>query len=266
MLIAQLSDLHFTTRGPVRGNIDSAATLDAAIAHLQRLDAVPDVVIASGDLVNDPDPDDYARLAGRLARLAPPVYLLPGNHDDRAMMRDAFGDQGYLPADGAFLNYAVDDFPLRVVAFDSMVPGEVGGRACTERLQWLERTLAAAPDHPTLLALHHPPFATGVAYMDRWRFDGAEALAEVIARHPQVQAVIAGHLHRTIIARWAGTQAMVAPSLVFQMDLRLAPGAESAFIAEPPGLLLHLWRPGQGLVTHTVVIGDFGAPAPFSRS
>jgi hypothetical protein len=93
--------------------------------------------------------------------------------------------------------------------------------------------------------------------MDDYGFEGAEQLGEVIAQHPTIEAIVAGHLHRRISVRWRGTVVTTAPSTAHQVALTLGPGARGHFSLEPPACLLHLWRPGQGLVTHTSYIGEY---------
>jgi 3',5'-cyclic-AMP phosphodiesterase len=99
--------------------------------------------------------------------------------------------------------------------------------------------------------------------MDRMGLANPEALEEVIARHPQVERVISGHLHRAIVTRFGGTIASTCPSPAHQVALDLADDAQSRFMMEPPAFQLHLWREGTGLITHTAAIGDFAGPYPF---
>ena len=83
---------------------------------------------------------------------------------------------------------------------------------CAERLGWLDTALAAQLDRPTVILMHHPPFATGITYMDNFGLDNAARLAEIVVRHPQIERILCGHLHRTIERRFAGTVAGTAPS------------------------------------------------------
>jgi len=85
-------------------------------------------------------------------------------------------------------------------------------------------------------------------------------LAEIVARHPQVERIVCGHLHRAIDRRFAGTVAGTAPSTAHQIRLNLAPGAPISFIWEPAGYQLHMWQPEAGLVTHTALFGDWSSP------
>jgi 3',5'-cyclic-AMP phosphodiesterase len=264
MIIAQISDLHIkAARQLAYRVVDTAAALARAVTALAALDPAPDLVVATGDLADLGRPEEYALLRALLAPLAMPVYLIPGNHDDRDGLRRAFGDAGYLPESG-FLHYVIEEYPLRVVALDTVVPGTAGGRLCDDRLRWLERVLAAAPDRPTVLLMHHPPFHTGIAHMDAIGLADAERFVAVLARHPQVERVLSGHLHRSIQAR-VGPHALAstAPSTAHQVALDLRADAPATFMMEPPGYQLHLWRRGEPIVTHTAVIGDFAGPYPF---
>jgi 3',5'-cyclic AMP phosphodiesterase CpdA len=109
--------------------------------------------------------------------------------------------------------------------------------------------------------MHHPPFLTGIEHMDKSTLDNAAAFAEVVARHPQIERILCGHLHRVIDRRFAGTIAGTAPSTAHQFALNLAPDAPLRFKFEPAGYQLHLWQ-GGALVTHTAAFGDW--PGPYS--
>jgi len=263
MIVAQLSDPHIVPHDKLLyGRVDTARFLANAVAELNRLDPLPDVVVVTGDLVDQGASAEYEHLGALLAPLTMPVFVIPGNHDAREALRQAFAADGYLPGSG-FLQFAVEDFPLRLVGVDTLVAGEHRGALCDERLGWLDRTLAAAPDRPTAVLMHHPPFVTRIDFMDRYGLDGAERLAAVIARRPQVERILCGHLHRAIDRRFAGTVAGTAPSTAHQIKLNLTPEAPLRFMFEPPGYQLHVWHPDSGLVTHTAVLGEWAGPYPF---
>lgn len=262
MIIAQISDMHLTMPGAGLDRLMwTAHHLERAVAHLDALRPRPDVVLATGDLVDHGRADEYARLGAMLAPLAMPVYLIPGNHDDRENLSQAFDDHRYLPRGGAFIQYVVDDWPVRLVALDTLVPGENGGRLCATRLAWLDARLAEAPERPTLIFMHHPPFVTGIRSMDAMGLEGSEALAAVIRRHPQVERIVCGHLHRPILRRFAGTVACTVPSTAHQVALDLPPEERLAVVMEPPACMLHVWLgEREGLVTHVSVIGPEHPP------
>ncbi len=225
--------------------------------HLNALSPRPDVVLATGDLVERGQVDEYERLRDILASLAMPLYLIPGNHDDRENLVRTFDRHRYLPRDAGFLQYVVDDWPVRLVALDTLIPGKSGGRLCPERLQWLDARLAEGPDRVTVVLMHHPPFLTGIRKMDQMGLDGVSDLETLIRRHPQVERIVCGHLHRFIVRRFAGTLACTSPATAHQIALDLGQVATLATVMEPPGCLLHLWLgDGAGLVSHVSLIGD----------
>lgn len=110
--------------------------------------------------------------------------------------------------------------------------------------------------------MHHPPFATGIGHTDEIGLTGREAFAEIVGRHPQIQAILCGHLHRYIHAMVGGRRVLTCPSPAHQVALDLRPEAPSRFRMEPPGFMLHCWNDG-GLVSHAAAIGDYDGPYPF---
>jgi 3',5'-cyclic-AMP phosphodiesterase len=240
MLIAQMSDPHLVP-GNVRlfGRLDTAGYLERAVAHVNAL--APDVVLITGDLTNDGDASVYAAFAAIVARMRAPFFVLAGNHDERELTRRRFAEDGYLPDSGP-LCYAIDRFAVRLIALDTLVEGEPWGRLGPEQLAWLDARLGEVPDWPTLVALHHPPFRTGIGHLDRSMLRDADALAVVIGRHGHVERVVCGHVHRAIQCRFAGTLAQSAPSCAHQTELVLGE-APATWICEPPAVLLHWWDP-----------------------
>lgn len=263
MLIAQLSDLHVRPPGRLYKDVaDSNRMLRDAIAHLHRLDRAPDLVLLTGDIVDEGRPEEYAHALALLSELRLPYLVMPGNHDDRAAFRQAFAGHAYLPVRGP-LHFCVDAYPVRIVALDTTVPGSHHGHVDAEGLDWLLATLAAAPATPTLVLMHHPPFVSGIPYLDQYRYLEADALEAVIARFDNVEAVLCGHVHRAMTRRWAGTVVCACPSTATEIALRLRPDAVPASFVSPPACLLHLWHPAHGLVTHTSLIGAHPGPYPF---
>jgi 3',5'-cyclic AMP phosphodiesterase CpdA len=264
MIVCQISDLHVRANGALSyGVVDTAAMVEHCVAHVAALDPRPDLIVLTGDLVEAGAPAEYATLARLLEPLVAPWFLLPGNHDDRAALRAAFPRHAYLRRWTPFIQYVLEDWPVRIVALDTVIPGRTGGRLCEERLAWLDARLVEQPDRPTIVLMHHPPFTTGIEHMDDAGLDNADGLAAVMRRHPQVERVLCGHLHRPIQARFAGTIASTCPSPVHQITLDLRPDAPGSFIMEPPGYQLHTWAAATGIVSHTAVIGAFAGPYRF---
>lgn len=264
MLIAQLTDSHIRPAGALFADVvDTRAMLANAVDAVLALVPRPDVVIFTGDLTNDGEPEAYATLRPILERLPMPVYAIPGNHDDREAML-ALDGVTFVGAGGPFRQYGVDLDDLRLVALDSNVPGQAHGGLCTERLDWLEAELASTADRPVLIMVHHPPAETGIGFMDRIPLHSNLALEALIQRHAsRIQRIVCGHIHRAIFYRWQGVPVSVAPGVAHHVILGLA-GEEAAFTMEPPAFHLHYWSTAGGLVTHQVPIGSYPGPYRFS--
>lgn len=237
-ILAQISDTHIRVDDEGR----AAAQLKRAMAQAREYQA--DAILLTGDLVNDERADEYAALAEAIADPPAPLYLLPGNHDDRARLRAAMPRHGYLPREGP-LSFAIDQFPVRVVCIDQIAPGETHGVFTDEQAAWLDDTLAAAPDRQTLVALHHPPFLTHDMLFDRIGLMRSELFADVISRHRQVTRIICGHHHRVAVGQVAHAPVIVAPSTSWTYGLAAHDGQQIAPVTpEQPGWMLHIWRGG----------------------
>ena len=258
MILAQLSDTHVTLPGvKLDARTHSATRLGRAVEHLLALPNPPDAVIVTGDLVDRGGAEEYARLKELLRPLRMPVYVVPGNHDEREALRTAFASEHWMPKRG-FIQYAIDQFPVRLLALDTNVPGEPGGRLCTERLDWLQGRLSEQPARPSLVFMHHPPYPTGHAVMDGMSLEGAEALAQILLRYHNVELVTSGHVHRATHRRFGGTLAMTCPSTSHQLELTHGEGGGLAVVNEPPSCFVHRWTKETGVVSHASVIGDYG--------
>jgi len=244
VLIAQISDTHIL-----------ASTSDHPAAQL-RADCLrrcvadinqqqPDAVIFTGDTVQHGQTEEYARLRDLLAPLDAPLYLIPGNRDDKSALRRAFDDVP-LPGSGDFLHYTVEDYELRLVAIDSTSRGERKGVFCSARQSWLDKVLGEQPDRPTLLFIHHPPFDIDDHYIGGYRRpEEATALENVVSAHPQVEAMVCGHVHCPVKRVWAGTVARVMPSIA--VDVRK--GIDETEARGSPIYMLHHFSTGLGLVS-----------------
>lgn len=251
MLIAQITDLHLGERLRIDGrDVDPAARLAEAVEHLNRLAPRPDFVVVTGDLTAEGRPEDYAAVAEGLAGLAMPFTVIPGNHDEREALRAAFPDLAWSEPSGGFLHHVIALGPLRLIALDTVVPGESGGALCAARLDWLRARLDEAPGQPTLIAMHHPPVSVGIEEFDAVSCRDGPALAALLRRYDNVEAVICGHVHRPISLRWAGTVLHVTPSSTYQYALDLREGQALRPVDEPRWLRLLTWLPESGLVSH----------------
>lgn len=264
MLIAQITDIHL---GFEADNADelNRRRLDATLATLRAMRPLPDLLLMTGDLA-DAGEDDlaYRRLKEAIAPLPFPAYPLVGNHDGRACFAAHFTD---FVRDG-FAQYEIDAGPLRVLVLDTVEEGRHGGAYCEARAAWLEARLAEQSARPTLVALHHPPVDPGLSWMGEnpdsmW----ARRIEALLSSSGNVVGIVAGHLHRPLVTRFAGTVLIVCAATAPQLALDLSPidpehpDDRSMVVEEPPAFALHMWT-GRGLVTH---FGQAGGAPVLSR-
>jgi 3',5'-cyclic AMP phosphodiesterase CpdA len=253
MLIAQITDIHL---GFDRGNRREAnqVRLEETLRALCAMRPLPDLLLMTGDLVEHGDDDEaYVRLRHTVAALPFPALPLLGNHDGRAAFSRAFPEAATAEN---FLQFAVEDGALRILCLDTLEEGRHGGGFCEGRAAWLSERLAEQPERPTLIALHHPPIETGLSWMsENPEAPWVKRLEAAIAGASNVVAMIAGHLHRPLVTRFAGTVLAVCPATSPQVALDLGeidpdrPDDRPMVVAGPPAFALHLWT-GRGLVTH----------------
>jgi 3',5'-cyclic AMP phosphodiesterase CpdA len=222
-------------------------TLRAAVAAVQALPDRPDALLVSGDLSDDGSARSYEQAAELLEPLRLTTHVLPGNHDDRAALRGAFGLAG---SGDEPINYSADLGPLRLIALDSILPGEDRGELSEATLRWLDAELGQEPTQPTILAMHHPPLVTGVPPFDGICLSADEraGLAAVLERHLQVRRVVCGHIHRTIAAELGGRAVLAIPS-VYRQALLSFDSDEFALSEDPAGFAVHAWT-GEELASH----------------
>ncbi|MEI8145104.1 MAG: phosphodiesterase [Alphaproteobacteria bacterium] len=265
MLIAHLTDPHIRPRGltayrVAETNMLTERAVDAVIA----LETRPDVVIISGDLTDNGLETEYQNLKSIIERLPMPVWLIPGNHDRRDIMKSVFNGWPGMAHHDTFAQWVADLAPVRVIGLDTVVPGSGAGALCGDRLAWLEARLNEGRDTPTIIVMHHPPFACGIKHMDAIGLnEGAPAFEALVRAHPQIVRILCGHHHRPIQALFGGTLAMVAPSVAHQVVLDLSEASRSALNFEPAAFYLHAWVEGTGLVTHTAYVERAPGPYPF---
>lgn len=240
LLLAQLSDLHVSATGE---EADPLVRLETVVNAVLALPNPVDAVLVSGDVSDDGGEESYRLARSALDRFECPVHVLPGNHDDRARLRVAFG----LPGAGTEpINYTAEVGPLRLVLLDSNVPGQDPGRFGPRDLAWLDATLGEEPERPTLLAVHHTPLSTGLPGWDAINLDPAEIeeLGAVVARHRQLRAIIGGHLHRIATASLGSCPVFSAPSTYLQALPDFDFDAEDVQMVGPPGFALHVFSDG----------------------
>ena len=246
-LIAQITDSHVGF-GP--GDGDSAAALAAAVDAVLAIDPAPVAVLFTGDLTEHGRPQEYERVRELIAPLPMPVHPLVGNHDDRGELRAAFSDHAGVAAATEFVQYTAQCGPVRLVACDTAVSGTGAGSLDGGRLDWLQAELAAGDDSPVIVAMHHPPIATGMYEFDEEIPLAAADRAALSRVDGRIDLFVAGHIHLTIRGTVGGRPVFVSPSVYLQAELDLRPGARVRLIPDPPGFGLHVHGADPALISH----------------
>jgi 3',5'-cyclic AMP phosphodiesterase CpdA len=249
-ILAQLSDMHVVREPSIDGGpTGGAENLAVAVDAIQRMSTPPDAVVLTGDLTDHGTVEEYELLRSVLAPLTMPVMVIPGNHDVPQHLWEVLGWPRGAAEVGGRVHHVREVGDVRVVGLDSSRPDRTDGEVTEDDAAWLDRVLAGS-SAPTAVLVHHPPFRTGIWWMDAIGLTGAGLLEQVVRRHPHVGRVLSGHVHRLISTQWGPTGLYVAPSQVRQTMLDLEPFHAPTVTAEAPQVVLHVWT-GTGWVTHT---------------
>ncbi len=250
MLIAHISDTHIALDTP--DSETRISDFERTIAHINALDPQPDVIFHTGDLVQNGRLDEYTHAVEILAEARAPVYVIPGNKDDRVNLRSAFVGASYLDRKSPFITYAIDDFPVRLIALDTLDPGNNKGDFCADRASELTALLSTNHTKPTAVFAHHPPCKINVG-PEPWNFVTDEAmqrLSEPLQQSENVIAVFCGHVHRPDFGEIDGTPVTVIPSIATSLRWGEYPEA----IKNCPIYFLHSYDPATGFSTASQVV------------
>ena len=266
LTIAQITDLHITSGKQPVDHVRNAARLRIALKSVYAMKPKPAAILATGDLIDLGTSEEYEELKQILADCEIPIFYGVGNHDNREAFRKAF--PGTPVDDNGFVQYAFMLGDLRVIMCDTLEGKEHGG-FCEKRAAWLAKTLAEAPDTPTLLALHHPPISSGIVWMDEpadvpWKI----RLANVIRGQKQIKGLVCGHMHRAFSGLFAGHLVQVSTATSIQLALDLSPidlrvpDHRELLTERAPGFMLLVWDKGE-MVMHACPAGDFPAAVTY---
>lgn len=233
--IAQVSDLHlFADSDQCLLGMPTSRSLNALVTQLQQLQPQLDLLLLTGDLSQDGTAASYRRLQKLLSPLGIPTYWLPGNHDCvEVMVRSLtqfYPDKSFQRGGWQF------------ILLNSQDPGCVHGRLSPESLLWLDQQLTQNPTFPTLVSLHHPPFAVNSTWLDTSTLQNTPDLLSVLDRHSQVKLVVFGHIHQEFQRQRRAVTYLGAPSTCIQFERE---SHDFALGQEAPGFrLIQLYADG----------------------
>ena len=262
--LLQVTDTHVVVPPKlVSGKLNTLGLLEAAVDRLledwERL-ATVDALLVTGDIADDGDLESYRRFRVQIERLNTPYLLIPGNHDRREPLRECFRDQACVPREGKF-NWVHDLSSLRVIGLDTVVADEGRGELDEQTLEFLSGTLSDEPEKPTLIAMHHPPFQSGIRFMDGIGLSGIAGLERVLAPATNDIRIVCGHVHNAITGSVGSRVALsgLATCSVFAADYR--EDAPVGFLVKPGGYTVHDWD--NGFRSTSVTLDSSSGPYPF---
>ncbi|MEP0520204.1 MAG: phosphodiesterase [Hyphomicrobiales bacterium] len=265
--ILQLTDLHIIARGELAyGVVDTPTYLERAVKHIENL--LPkiggvDAIVITGDLTDRGLPSEYELLKSLMKPLDIPLSILPGNHDERAAMRDAYPDQPWCLT-SEMLNSHLKVGGVHLLALDCVVAGKSHGFLNPQTEEWLRSHLAKLADQPVIIAMHQPPFLTGIDHMDAQPLRNPERLFEVVSVHKAAHMIVCGHVHRYMSCHHTWGPVMIGPSVAHAVSLDVSHNARPEFVMEPGGFLLHSYNDVLHQFTSQYVpVGPFEGPYPF---
>lgn len=196
-----LSDLHVMPEGELSVTLDTGARFEQAANVIADRYGNVDFCVLAGDLADLGQPAAYRRLKAIVDRIAIPVHLTLGNHDDREAFIATFGET-YIAETGK-VDKVIDIKGYRIILLDSSEPGRVDGVLTSHQISWLKARLAEALDRPVIVIVHHNANALHIE-SDDIRMSDAQDFLDALRTHPDIRQVIAGHVHLTSTATWHG--------------------------------------------------------------
>ncbi len=243
--ILQITDTHIAppTR-KVGGLLNTAELFEQAIEKIK--DDLPrfgkiDKVIVTGDLSEFGDPESYVFFKSNIDSLGIPYLVIPGNHDCRETMKLSFTNQTFSPGNTDMnWHHCLDDFDL--IGLDSCLASQGKGELSPQSLTFLSQALSNNKTKPVLIALHHPPFESGVKFMDKIGLNNAEEFAEVLHQTQRPVRVICGHLHNQMIGEVGGKVAIIGPATISSFKTDYRDNAPIGFTTKLGGYMIHDWH------------------------
>jgi 3',5'-cyclic AMP phosphodiesterase CpdA len=251
MIIAQISDTHIAL--DTSDADQRIRDFELTVADINALEPAPDVIVHTGDIVHNGRRDEYAQAVVTLAKARAPVCVMVGNKDNRANLREAFSACGYLVPGSDFIDYAIDDYPVRLIALDTLNPGSNKGDFCRERVGNLIDLIDAETTKPIAVFTHHPPFEVPVG-PDPLHFETRDmmlGLRRALQHSGRVVAVFSGHVHRAATGHVESIPATVMPCIA----TTLRKGDYPADMTTRPIYYIHRFNPIWGFSTETQIVG-----------
>ncbi|WP_104401204.1 phosphodiesterase [Vibrio penaeicida] len=245
--IIQITDLHLAAQpSKVSGVLNTHEIFENAVQKIKNdlpMLGKIDAALVTGDISDKGDLSSYEAFKSIIDQLKLPYLLIPGNHDKREPLRQCFEHHQYLPRTGE-LNWVHPLADFTIIGLDSTIPNCGGGELTQKTLSFLCNALELEADKPILIALHHPPFLSGIQFMDNIRLNNSESFARILEQSKQDIRIVCGHLHNSIVCDVGRATVISCPAVAsaFLTDYRET--AEVGFVKSTGGYMVHDWNNG----------------------
>ncbi|MFQ5661021.1 MAG: 3',5'-cyclic-AMP phosphodiesterase [Gammaproteobacteria bacterium] len=209
--LIQITDTHLFSKAEDRfDGFDTMASLRSVIAHINALAEPPDLVLVTGDLAHDPVASAYQQLLGQLTSLKVPVFCLPGNHDDPALMEEMLNHENVSTVK------VLETLHWTVLLLNSFLPHSHSGRLAEEELDFLSRQLQHARDKHLFICLHHPPIPVNSPWMDAMMLENPDDFFAIVDRCRHTRGILWGHIHQEFSSVHGNVLLLASPSTCVQ--------------------------------------------------
>jgi Icc protein len=174
------------------------------------------------------------------------VHCVPGNHDDRELMRETLDNPPFYFCDSVTLGNWF------VIGIDSCLDGEAGGRVGSAEMSRLEHALAATSAEHVLVCLHHPPLPIGSRWLDQVGLDNGDEYFSLLSVTGKVRATVFGHAHQAFEQMHDGIRVLGTPSTCRQFK---TDSDEFTLDDSPPGYRRITLSPDGALDSELVWVG-----------
>ncbi|NBI43517.1 3',5'-cyclic-AMP phosphodiesterase [[Haemophilus] felis] len=194
--------------------VNTLQSLQQVVSEIQQQDFDYDIVLATGDIVQESSDESYQHFCRAVAPLKKPVFWIPGNHDFQPKMFDILNQETQNICSKKHILVGKN---WHILLLDSQVFGVPHGLLSAYQMDWLVSKLKDYSERYALIVLHHHILPTNSAWLDQHNLRNAHELANALSPFTnKVKGILHGHIHQQVDSYWHGYKIMSTPSTCIQ--------------------------------------------------